>query len=338
MKIINLLKKYSKIRFAAGMMVVGLVISIIAGVMFFTPDTNTYEAVNATITNIEAEENGEDTTYTVYVKYEVDGQAYESQLGAYQSNWEVGSVVECEYNADNPTELRQGDGKTMALIICVIGLAALLYGAFTLVKGIKASSDDFAQYDRVKEIDTQKAERIRNSNEPREEFVFHFTGKLNQDFVMKNSYGEPVYEAICNGVKLVKDTEYEFKNCVTGATSTKKISHTITNSFANGTISTAVKSAFKIDGKSCWDVIADMGYGFDFGLNGIKAHYDVKHEGVDIGYVELGGTGLMNEKYKDNPLGKVPTNGIFKVECPKSEVEGMFLICFCLSRTEETLS
>lgn len=338
MKILNLIKKYSKIRFAVVMVLAGLIVSIVAGVMFFAPDNGTYEKVNTTITSIESEQIGEDTNYTVMVTYEVDGKSYDAILGAYESGWNVGDVVECEYDVSNPSSIRTGDGKTSSLIICIVGIAAVAFGIFNLIKGIKASSDDFAQYDRVKQIDEAKAEEIRNSNEPKEEFVFHFTGKLNQDFVMKNSYGEAVYEANCSGVKLVKDTEYEFKNCVSGATSTKMISHTMTDSFGDGAFSAVVKSAFKIDGKNCWDVLADMGYGFDFGLKGIKAHYEVRHHGVNIGYVELGGTGLMDEKYKDNPLGKVPSNGIFKIECPKSEIEGMFLICFCLTRTEETLS
>lgn len=338
MKIFNLIKKYSKIRFSVGIIIVGIIISAIAGTMFAAPDTGNYEKVNATITNIESRQNGDDTEYTVYVKYSVDGKEYQTELGAYQSNWDVGTDVECEYNVENPAELRTGDGKMMSLIICAVGIVAVIYGALTLVKGIKASTDDFAQYNRVKEIDEAKAQEIREKNEPKEEFVFHFTGKLNQSYIMKNKYGEAVYEAICDGVKLVKDTEYEFKNCITGESSTKMVSHTITGYYGNGSISTAVKSAFKIDGESCWDIIASMGYGFDFSLNGIKAHYEVKHEGVNIGYVEIGGTGLMDEKYKDNPLGKVPTNGIFKIECPKSDIEAMFLICFCLSRTEETLS
>lgn len=338
MKILNLIKKYSKIRFAAGMIVAGLIVSIIAGVMFVNNDNTTYEKVNATIASIESEQVGEDTNYSVIVSYEVDGRSYDTTLDSYDSTWNVGDTIELEYSVDNPSNIRTGDGKVMSLVICLVGILAIIYGGFALVKGIKASTDDYAQYDRVKQIDEAKAEEIRNSNEEREEFVFHFTGKLNQSYVMKNSYGEPVYEANCAGVKLVKDTEFEFKNCVDGSTSTKMISHTVTNSFGNGAFSTAVKSAFNIDGKNCWDVLADMGYGFDFGLNGIKVHYDVRHHGVDIGFIEIGGTGLMDEKYKDNPLGKVPTNGIFKIVCPKSEIEGMFLTCFCITRTEETLS
>ena len=199
-------------------------------------------------------------------------------------------------------------------------------------------TDEIYMAESDNEVDEAEAEEIRNRNEPAEDFVFHFTGKLNQSYIMENSHGEPVYEAVCDGVTLVKDTKFEFKNHITGASETKMISHTVSHSYGSNGFGMTISSAFNIDGKNCWDVLADMGYGFDFGLNGVKAHYEVKHMGVNIGYAELGGTGLVKEKYENNPLGKLPTNGIFKVSCPRSEVEGMFLVCFCLSKTDTTIN
>lgn len=340
MKGLNFFKKLSQLRFAAGFAVVGLIISIIAGIGIANPDTGTYETVNAVITNIEEHQLDDEIKHTVYVKYSVDGKEYESQLDAYQSDWKVGSVVECEYDVDNPEYIRNGDGTLVTFVVFALGVAAFAFGTFKLVQGFKTPSDDFAQYDRVKaeQIDVRAAERIKNSNEPKEEFVFHYTGKLNQSYIMKDKFGKPIYEAVCDGITLVKDTEYEFKNHLTGASSVKKIGHTVTGSYGGNFLGSTVKSAFKINGQNCWDVIASMGYGFEFGLNGIKSHFEVKHMGVNIGYAELAGTGLMIEKYKDNPLGKIPTNGIFKISCPRSEVEGMFFICFALSKTEFTVS
>lgn len=339
MNFFNKFKKFEKIRFSVSLIIVGLIISSIAGIMLTRPDGN-YEKVNATITSIDEETIGEDTNYTVMIEYEVDGQKYTAELGAYQTGWDVGSQIECEYNLDNPSEIRSGDGKLMSLVICAVGAAAAVFGVFRLVKDIKTPSSELSQYDKVKEsqIDENKAEEIRNSNEPMEDFVFHFTGKLNQSYVMENAFGSPVYEAVCDGVTLVKDTKFEFKNHLTGASQEKMIGHTVSQSYGSGGFGMTISSAFNIDGKNCWDVLADMGYGFDFGLSGVKAHYEVRHMGVNIGYAELGGTGLINEKYENNPLGKIPTNGIFKVRCPKSEAEAMFLICFCLTKTEATVN
>lgn len=167
MNFINMIKKYAKIRNSVVLILVGLIISIIAGVMFIAPDNNTYEKVEATITSIEEIEDTDqsetDTNYAVYVKYTVDEKEYKAQLNGYQSNWKVGKVIECEYNVDDPASLRTGNGKTMSLIICLIGICAVIYGVFSLTKGIKASSKDFAQYDKIEEsqIDTVKAEEIK---------------------------------------------------------------------------------------------------------------------------------------------------------------------------------
>ncbi len=338
MNFLNKIKKFEKIRFSAALIIAGLIISIIAGIILTMPDGN-FEKVNAVITSIDEETVGENTDYTVIVEYNVAGQKYTANLGAYESDWKVGSEIECEYNLDDPADIRFGDGKMISLICCVVGIAVAVFGIFRLVKDIKTPSSEFSQYDRVKEnqIDEKKAEEIRNRIEPAEDFVFHFTGKLNQSYIMKNAFGNPVYEAICDGITLFKDTKFEFKNHLTGVSETKMISHTVSTSYGSNGFGMTVSSAFKIDGKNCWDILASMGYGFDFSLSGIKAHYEVKHMGVNIGYAELGGTGLVNEKYENNPLGKLPTNGIFKVSCPKSEVEAMFLICFCLAKTEATI-
>lgn len=339
MSFLNKFKKFEKVRFAIGLIVVGLIISIIAGVVLTRPD-GSYQKTNAIITSIDEETIGEDTNCTVTVEYEVGGRKYTVELGAYQSGWTVGSEIECEYNTDNPSQIRTGNGKLVALVLCTVGAAAIVFGVFQIVKDIKTPSSKLSQYNKVNNemIDGKVAEEIRNSNESKHDYVFHFTGKLNQSYIMESSTGSPIYEALCDGVTLVKDTKYEFKNHITGNSETKMISHTVSHSYGSEGLGMTISSAFNIDGQNCWDVLASKGYGFDFSLNGVKAHYEVKHMGVNIGYVELGGTALYNEKYENNPLGKIPTNGIFKVNCPASEVEEMFLICFCLSKTEHTIN
>lgn len=340
MKFINSLKKFTALRFAVGLMIVGLIVAIISGITLFAPsnDSGEYATTTATFSSIEVQGDGEDAEYFVYVTYTVDGKEYNTQLNSYDSRWKVGDTTEIEYDVNDPASLHQSGSKTMSIAICIIGIGAFVLGVLKLKKSVKTPKEDYTQYDKVKEIDIAKAEEIKNANEENEEYVFHFTGHLNQDYVMKNKFGEPVYEAVCNGIKLVKDTEFEFRNIVTGETSTKKIGHTTTQTYGNGSFNIPLKSSFKIDGNNCWDVLAQMGYGFEFSLNGIKAHYEVNHHGVNIGYAELGGTCLVDKKHENNPLAKAPTNGIFKVSCPKSEIEGMFLICFCITKTDLTIN
>lgn len=340
MNFVNKFKKYSKIRFAAVLCIAGLILSVIAGIIFFRPQSET-EKVSAEIVNIEENSNGEETGYTVTVTYEADGKTFTNELGAYESGWSVGDTIECHYEKGNPADISYGSGKMTAVIVFAAGVLAFLYGVFSLVKSVRTPSGEFAQYNRIDEagIDAEKKAGIENNAAPLQDYIFHFTGKMNQSYVMKDKFGKEVYCAICNGIKLIKDTDFEFKNSMTGAAQLKKIGHTVTLSMSSGSpFGGSISSAFTIDGKNCWDILADMGYGFDFSLKGLKGHYAVKHYGVSVGDIEAAGTEVLNEKYEGNALAKMPAQGIFRLSCSPSEIEGFFMICFCLARTENTLS
>lgn len=231
-----------------------------------------------------------------------------------------------------------GDGSPVPLVFTLLGAAAAALGIVKTVKELSTPASGKRQFDRVdsRKAAEMQAQAVNNENEPMEDFVYHFTGKLNQSQVMKDSEGNVVYEAICEKMSILKDTPFLFRNRITGEESRKMVGHTRSTAvgIVSG-ISETVSSVFNIDSISVWDVLAQMGYGFRFSMNGIAAHYDVAHWGKNAGYAQLAGTGVMNPKYKDNPLGQVPTNGIFQIRCRRSDVPGFFLICFALSRTEK---
>lgn len=167
------------------------------------------------------------------------------------------------------------------------------------------------------------------------DYVFHFTGKGNQSYVMKDTEGNAVYEAACQKVTLFRDTPFLFRNLAAGTQTEKMIGHSKSFALGNGhDFNVTITSSFKVDGVQIWDMLRDMGYGFRFRLNGVAPHYDVTKKGENIGSCELAGTGAMNPKYKDSMAGKIPTNGIFRVECQPEEVPGMFLVCFALTKTD----
>ena len=231
----------------------------------------------------------------------------------------------------------QNDGILMPVIFIILGAASIVLGILQAKKGFTESTN---QYNRV---DSEKAAEMRAkapvNTETAEDFAFHFTGKLNQDHIMKDSYGNAVYEALCSGISLIKDTEYNFVDRLSGEETKKMIGHTKSNSIGNGNgISVNISSSFTVDKVSVWDVLAEMGYGFNFGLNGIVPRYTVSLWGEVVGYVESAGTGLMNPKYKDSAAGKIPAKGIYKAHCRRSDIPGFFLICFALSRTDTSLN
>lgn len=339
MKLLNIFKKAEQLRFAVILLAAGLLISIISGIIFLAPDGD-YAKVDAVISSIEQFGEGDDAEYSVTVTYTVDGKEYKSELGAYDSRWSEGDTIECEYNLDNHAVIRLNSGKLTAGILCAAGIAAVIIGVVQLVRGIKKPAESYSQYNRVDEqaVDPALADEVRSNNEPMNDYVFHFTGKLNQSYIMKDKFGTPVYESVCDGITLVKATPFTFRNLRTGASSEKMIGHTVTKSIGHGdNFSIPMSSAFAIDGKNNWDYLAEQGYGFDFSLRGLTCCFDVKHHGVSIGHIETAGSEVMNEKYENNPLGKVPANGIYRIRCQESEIEAMFMICFCITKTELTV-
>ena len=332
-------RKFNAIWMAVILMVIGLLFAGVSGFVLLQPEAETVP-VDVVITDITQTGAGEDISHTVLVSYEVDGKTYETELNAYQSGWKVGDTLTCKYEVGHPENVSYGNGMILKIGILVIGLAALAAGIVLLFRNTRKTQKDYAQYNKLDEskIDPQKRAEIENSTEAPQDYIFHYTGTLNQSFVMKDAFGGEVFRADCDGIQLFKATDYDFVNLQTGEHAARKIGHTVTVTTGNGSVLfPAMSSSFKIDGRDCWSFLADLGYTMEFSLKGLRCHYEVKHLGVSVGSVETAGTEILNEKYAGNPLAKLPAKGLYRVSCRPGEAEGFFLICFCLSKTEATV-
>lgn len=229
----------------------------------------------------------------------------------------------------------------LPLVILIVGVICFLAALYMTIKELKTPAEEHQQYDRV---DPEKAPPEAFNSEicsdgPEEDFLFHYTGKANQSYVMKDSNGTPVYEANTDKIMQIKARPFVFRNCLTGEEETKMVSGTITKSAGvnDSGLSMTISSTFTIDGTDVWDLIASQGYGFSFSLRGLTSHYDVRRWNQAVGYAETGGTGLINPKYKDKPAGKIPAKGIYQVRCKREDIPGMFLICYAITQTEFTM-
>ena len=229
--------------------------------------------------------------------------------------------------------------RILPLVITVIGLVFLVFGILQVTKAANEKSPIQARYDRVDREKSAKMskKRTKDSNEAEEDYVCHFAGRKKQNQVMKTADGRIVYEAIC-GKRTLKDIQFCFVDHLSGEESMKHISDTLSISESlRESFSITSSLTFKVDGASVWDVIADMGYGFTLDRSGFAPHYSVQRWSKDAGFIECGGTGLIHPKLRDKALGNMPTRGIYRIRCKRSDVPGFFLICFALSRTEENV-
>ena len=83
----------------------------------------------AIITDIVSytDSNG-DTSYDVFVEYEVDGKKYESELNMYSITFSEGKEIEIFYDKDNPNKIGSNSSNIMMLMFPLFGLIFMIIG------------------------------------------------------------------------------------------------------------------------------------------------------------------------------------------------------------------
>lgn len=113
-----------------------IIIGVYACINTFSYDN----AISTTgiITRIEKyRDHDGDTSYDVYVTYEVDNMQYESKLGGYLSSFAVGDEIDIYYDKDNPTEIGNKTVDYFIVIIPALGLVFFSIGLFLIISGVK---------------------------------------------------------------------------------------------------------------------------------------------------------------------------------------------------------
>ena len=123
----------------------GLIL-IIFGVIVFIINTknSNYVQIEATVSNVQIEEeayidndgNHVEATYSISVKYTVDGKEYEAELGGL-SKYNVGDKMKIYYNPSDPSQITQTKSLILPIVIIVAGVAALVGGIISGINAIK---------------------------------------------------------------------------------------------------------------------------------------------------------------------------------------------------------
>ena len=157
--------KKSQTRLAVVVALFGVV--LVAAAIFVIVRSAVFRAYGvptvATITEIERDTDYDDEdTYTVYVKYTVDGVEYEGALDYYSAFMRVGDKVKILYLPDNPNRM-VSSGSHAALIAVLI-----IFGAGTIGFGVVYTVMTTA---RKRRLDRLKSDGIRVEARVKE-FVF----------------------------------------------------------------------------------------------------------------------------------------------------------------------
>ena len=129
----------------------GLIL-IIFGVIVFVINNNNkdYIKIESTITNVEvyneayidSEGNHVDETYTITVKYTVDGKEYNGTLDN-MSKYNIGDKMTIYYNPKDPSQITQTKSMILPIVMIIGGI-----GAF--VGGIISAKNAIARYKKMK--------------------------------------------------------------------------------------------------------------------------------------------------------------------------------------------
>ncbi len=122
----------------------GIIIIAVGILLFVIGDRNkNYIKIEATVSKTElvreatydADGNREEAMYNIFVKYTVDGQEYESELGE-MFEQKIGDKINIVYNPDNPKEISSPSNVIINVCILIGGIVSLICGIISAINAI----------------------------------------------------------------------------------------------------------------------------------------------------------------------------------------------------------
>lgn len=162
--------------------------------------------------------------------------------------------------------------------------------------------------------------------------AFHY-GKKNQSYKLEDETNRSLYEANLVNFKLFGPSDFEFVNRLTASTVSHKVGKTVTVEQGVASFNMTTASYFKLDGRNCFDVLAEMGYSFS-----ILLKLDILHPEFAL----LDNSGNQVAVYKMNVSGE-KEEGVFAIgnkqsniviTTDSSDMDAIFLGAFIMSRVE----
>lgn len=340
MRFWNTLGKIERIWFYGMLFLVGVLFAAAACVVLALPKGE-YLSAEGTIQSIEYSSDSSDAeSENVFVSYtDADGVFHENvRYPSYSSSMKEGKTVTVLYDPAAPEEIHAPGVEFLPYLFLGLGVVAMAAAIIQTVVGFRKTNSDSPFENAEKPVDPALAEQIRNDDSPVRDYYFHWTGKLNQSYILETPERKAVMEAICDHIGVFTPYRYTFANWNTGKKEEHKVSHTVTTRYGSGSenasFSVVSASGFKIDGVNNWEYLVGLGYSVEPKREGIKLNFDVLRGGVPVAFLEAAGVNILKDDKKSVLGEKLPGTGLFKVSCKDTDLEGVFAACFCVSRVE----
>ena len=136
MKLLSVFAGIQKIAFFAGMLLVGILFAVIAGLGIFGEQEEAVEVEATIVERYDRMEPAEDTaTEYALVRYVADGKEYVGEVPC--STFEkVGETMKIAYRPSNPGEPFSAGVEWMPYLFFVLGILCILGSLFFLVRAV----------------------------------------------------------------------------------------------------------------------------------------------------------------------------------------------------------
>lgn len=136
MKFLSIFAGIQRIKFYMGLLLVGILFTVLAGMILFGNTEQAVEVEGTIIERYDRYETGEDTT-TEYarVRYIADGKEYVGEVPC-SSFDKVGETMKIAYNPSNPAEPFSAGTEWMPYLFFGIGIVSILASLFLSARAI----------------------------------------------------------------------------------------------------------------------------------------------------------------------------------------------------------
>ena len=144
-KLAKFFRDYSVARFFIPL---GIILIVFGYFMFVSIDnTKDYIETNAVVSRTVLYEDAyydgdvhHDATYTVYVRYTVDGVLYDEEFGIF-SGYKEGDNVTITYNPENPEEIASPTSIFFPIGFVIAGIISIVISIFSILKTNKKNKE-----------------------------------------------------------------------------------------------------------------------------------------------------------------------------------------------------
>lgn len=311
-------------------MAVAGVLALALGVYFTFFATADYKPVTTTVVSVEREDAGEDTYYTVIVKYTVNGKQYQEEISVNNAEkLKSGDTVEALYKPSDPAVVKT---KSTGAGIYMIVVGGLLVAGFVFMTAKEKSGKK--ENEQLYPGGFKYAPSVKG--ESRELYFITDTGTAKYGHRIEDKNRTVLFEAKVTKFTMLSATRMDFIDHVHNKTMPHLIGHEESAERSGFLIDNY--STFSFDGEDIWDHLKRNGVKVESSFMEGKTlwpQYRVYRDGEEIALIQASNYRVHEEDQTEGKLANaVPARGFYRIFTGEQNLDLLFTVALAFARTE----